>query len=96
MLFKPWLFYVAVVWSPGPLLPDSQKTVMLQFDSPKECRSIAAQVREQIEATGGALRIARIGCYPCAEVMEKSRCPATKSAAPKNVAPKSAAPKKKK
>jgi hypothetical protein len=83
MLFKPWLFYITVVWSPGPLLPDNQRTVMLQFDSAKECQSIASQVQEQIEATAGALRVGRIGCYPCAEVMDKGRCPAMKKASPK-------------
>jgi hypothetical protein len=83
MLLKAWLFYVTVVWSPGPLLPDNQKTVMLQFESSKECQSIAAQVKEQIDASGGALRVASIGCYPCAQVMDKARCPTTKAAPPK-------------
>jgi hypothetical protein len=78
MPFKAWLFYITVAWSPGPLLPDDQKTVMLQFDSPKECQSVAMQIQEQIAATRGALRIANIGCYQCAAVMDKGRCPAPK------------------
>ena len=41
---KPWIFYVILAWQIGPLAPEQQKTLILQFDSLKECQSIAEQV----------------------------------------------------
>lgn len=79
--FKEWLFYITVAWSPGPLLPDNEKTVMLQFNSSAECESISKQVQEQINDSGGALRVTKVGCFRCATIMDKERCPAPKTKA---------------
>jgi hypothetical protein len=81
MAFKEWLFYVTIAWSPGPLLPENHKTLMLQFSSPTECQSISKQVQEQISNSGAALRVAKIGCYRCAAIMGKEKCPAPKEKA---------------
>ena len=79
-VFKEWLFYVTIAWSPAPLLPDNYKTFMLQFGSPTECENIAKQVQEQISSSG-VVRVTKIGCYRCAAVMDKERCPAPKGKA---------------
>ena len=77
---KAWVLYVILTWSPGPLLPDNQKTILLQFKSHDECSSIANQVSDHVKAMPLPFTIKALECYPCREVF-KERCP---DAAPAN------------
>jgi hypothetical protein len=71
---KPWILYVILAWSPNPILPEGQKTVMLHFQSFDECTSIANQVDMQIKDGPAPFRVKALACYPCTEIF-KDGCP---------------------
>ena len=78
---KPWLLYIVLAWQVGPLLPEEQKTIIIQFDSPTECRSVAMQVAQQTKEARSIFYLKGIECKRCIEVGDKRRCRPT--AAPK-------------
>jgi hypothetical protein len=73
---KPWIFYVILAWQIGPLAPEEQKTLILQFDSLKECLSIADQVDHQIKQLQSIFRLKQLSCLPCDSLYGKERCKA--------------------
>jgi hypothetical protein len=75
---KPWIFYVILAWQIGPLAPVEQKTLILQFDSLKECLSIADQVDFQIKQLKSIFHLKQVSCLSCESLYGKERCPAKK------------------
>jgi hypothetical protein len=71
---KPWIFYTIVAWQIGPLAPVEQKTLVLQFDSLKECLSIADQVDSQIKEMRSIFYLKRLSCLSCESLYGKDRC----------------------
>lgn len=71
---KPWIFYVILAWQIGPLAPVEQKTLILQFDSLKECLSIAEQVDFQIKQMKSIFHLKQISCLSCESLYGKERC----------------------
>ena len=76
---KPWIFYVILAWQMGPLAPEEQKTLILQFDSLKECLSIADQVDQQIKQLQSIFHLKQLSCLSCESLYGKERCRAGKS-----------------
>jgi len=56
---KAWVFYVVVAWQLGPLAPVEHKTFLLQFDSLKECLSVADQVDSQVKKLKSIFHVKR-------------------------------------
>lgn len=71
---KPWIFYVIVTWQIAPLAPVEQKTFVLQFDSLKECLSIADQVDNQIKQMQSIFQLKQVSCHSCESLYGKERC----------------------
>ncbi|MFZ1105968.1 MAG: hypothetical protein WAN86_24425 [Hyphomicrobiaceae bacterium] len=71
---KPWIFYVILAWQIGPLAPEQQKTLILQFDSLKECQSIAEQVESQIKQMQSIFHLKQISCLSCKSLYGKGKC----------------------
>jgi hypothetical protein len=71
---KPWIFYVILAWQVGPLAPQEQKTLILQFDSLKECLSIADQVDQQIKQLHSIFHLKQVSCLSCDSLYGKERC----------------------
>jgi hypothetical protein len=71
---KPWIFYVILAWQIGPLAPVEQKTLILQFDSLKECLSIADQVGLQIKRMRSIFHLKQISCLSCESLYGKEKC----------------------
>jgi hypothetical protein len=71
---KPWIFYVILTWQIGPLAPVEQKTLVLQFDSLKECLSIADQVDIQIKQMQSVFQLKQISCLSCESLYGKEQC----------------------
>jgi hypothetical protein len=76
---KPWIFYTIVAWQIGPLAPAEQKTLILQFDSLKECLSIADQVEFQIKEMKSIFYLKQVSCLSCESLYGKDRCKAKRS-----------------
>jgi hypothetical protein len=72
---KSWIFYVILAWQIGPLAPVEQKTLVLQFESLKECLSIADQVGSQIKQMRSIFHLRQISCLSCESLYGKDRCP---------------------
>jgi hypothetical protein len=70
---KPWIFYVILAWQIGPLAPVEQKTLILQFDSLKECLSIADQVESQIKQMRSIFYLKQISCLSCESLYGKGK-----------------------
>jgi hypothetical protein len=83
---KPWIFYVILAWQIGPLAPEQQKTLILQFDSHKECRSIAEQVDLQINQMRSIFHLKEIRCLSCESLYGKEKCKSKGKAKPKGKA----------
>src|SRR5262245_30742591 len=79
---KPWIFYVILAWQIGPLVPEEQKTLILQFDSLKECLSIADQVDQQIKQMQSIFHLKQISCLSCESLYGKEKCKPPGKAAP--------------
>lgn len=71
---KPWILYAILAWNTNPLLPEEQKTVLLQFNARDECVSIAGQVGAQVKSELVPFRLKVIACYPCNEFFTEG-CP---------------------
>jgi hypothetical protein len=71
---KPWIFYVILAWQIGPFAPVEQKTLVLQFDSLRECLSIADQVGFQIKQMRSIFHLKQISCLSCESLYGKERC----------------------
>jgi hypothetical protein len=71
---KPWIFYVILAWQLGPLAPTEQRTLLLQFDSLKECLSIADQVDSQVKQLKSVFYLKQISCHSCVSLYGKERC----------------------
>jgi hypothetical protein len=71
---KPFIFYVILAWQLGPLAPVQQKTLILQFDSLKECLSIADQVDLQIKQMRSIFHLKQISCLTCESLYGKEKC----------------------
>ena len=71
---KPWIFYVILTWQIGPLVPVEQKTLVLQFDSLKECLSVADQVDIQIRQMRSIFQLKQISCLSCESLYGKEQC----------------------
>jgi hypothetical protein len=71
---KPWIFYVILAWQVGPLAPEQQKTLVLQFDSLKECLSIADQVESQVKQMRSIFHLKQISCLSCESLYGKGKC----------------------
>ena len=71
---KPWIFYVILAWQIGPLVPEEQKTLILQFDSRKECQSIAEQVELQINQMRSIFHLKEVRCLSCESLYGKEKC----------------------
>jgi hypothetical protein len=80
---KPWIFYVILAWQIGPLAPEEQKTLILQFDSLKECLSIADQVDQQIKQLQSIFHLKQLSCLSCESLYGKERCTSKGKAKPK-------------
>jgi hypothetical protein len=79
---KPWIFYVILAWQIGPLSPEEQKTLVLQFDSLPECLSVADQVDNQIRQMQSIFRLKQLSCLSCESLYGKDRCRPPPSASP--------------
>ena len=85
-MMKAWIFYIVLGWQSGPLLPEEQKTIVLQFDSATDCRSIVSQVEFTMKQSSAPFKVKHIACYKCLEIYEAKMCaPLPK---PNAVAPK--------
>jgi hypothetical protein len=71
---KPWIFYVILAWQLGPIAPVEQRTLLLQFDSLKECLSIADQVDFQVKQLRSIFHLKQISCLSCESLYGKERC----------------------
>jgi hypothetical protein len=71
---KTWIFYVILAWQVGPLMPVEHKTLLLQFDSLKECLSIADQVDSQVKQLNSIFRLKQISCLSCESLYGKQQC----------------------
>jgi hypothetical protein len=83
---KPWIFYVILAWQIGPLAPEEQKTLVLQFDSLKECQSIAEQVDLQINQMRSIFHLKESRCLSCESLYGKEKCKSKSKAKPKGKA----------
>lgn len=75
---KPWILYVILVWSTGPLDPGGQKTLVIEFEHLSECLSVADQVDHQIKKARSIFGLKQISCLPCVSLYGKEKCPAPK------------------
>lgn len=75
---KPWVLYIILAWQLGPLAPEEQKTITLQFDHASECTSVAAQVDAQVKAEHSIFRLKEVRCMRCTDLYGPERCTATK------------------
>jgi hypothetical protein len=73
---KPWILYMIVAWSTGPLDPGGQKTLLLEFEQLKECLNIADQVDRQVKEAQSIFEIKQISCLPCENLYGRDKCPA--------------------
>ena len=71
---KAWVFYVILAWQVGPLAPVEHKTLLLQFDSLKECLSIADQVDSQVKLLRSIFHLKQISCLSCESLYGKQQC----------------------
>jgi hypothetical protein len=71
---KPWIFYVILAWQMGPLAPEEQKTLILQFESLKECLSVADQVDLQIKQMQSIFHLKQVSCLSCESLYGKEKC----------------------
>jgi hypothetical protein len=71
---KPWIFYVILAWQLGPLAPEEQKTLILQFDSHKDCQSVAEQVDLQVKQARSIFYLKEVTCVSCQSLYGKERC----------------------
>ena len=71
---KPWIFYIILAWQIAPLAPEEQKTLILQFDSRKECQSIADQVELQVKQARSIFYLKEVTCVSCESLYGKERC----------------------
>jgi hypothetical protein len=71
---KPWIFYVILAWQIGPLAPEEQKTLILQFDSLKECLSVADQVDLQSKQMQSIFHLKQVSCLSCESLYGKEKC----------------------
>jgi hypothetical protein len=76
---KAWVFYVILAWQIGPLGPVEHKTLLLQFDSLKECLSIADQVDSQVKQLKSIFHLKQISCLSCESLYGKDHCRGPKS-----------------
>ena len=58
------------------MAPEEQKTLILQFDSLKECLSIADQVDNQIKQLHSIFRLKQLSCLSCESLYGKEKCKA--------------------
>lgn len=65
---KPWILYVVLAWQVTPISPEEHKTILLQFDSGRECISIAKQVSSQVKAAGSVFYLKKIECIRCKDL----------------------------
>jgi hypothetical protein len=75
-MMKPWIFYLIVAWqpAPGPLIPEEQKTVTLEFSSQSECLNIAAQMESLLKQHAPQVRIEQLSCLACTQLYDKEKC----------------------
>jgi hypothetical protein len=85
---KAWIFYVILAWQIGPLGPVEHKTLLLQFDSLKECLSIADQVDTQVKQLKSIFHLKQISCLSCESLYGKNHCSGPKSGALPSKAPR--------
>jgi hypothetical protein len=71
---KPWIFYVILTWQLGPLAPVEQKTLLLEFESLRECLSVADQVDLQIKQMQSIFHLKQVSCLSCESLYGKERC----------------------
>lgn len=71
---KPYLLYIILAWQAGPLLPQEQKTILVQFDSRTECVSVGNQIIEQVKAAKSIFFLKEITCRRCTDILTKDRC----------------------
>jgi hypothetical protein len=71
---KPWIFYAIVAWQIGPLAPVEQKTLILEFESLKECLSIADQVDSQIKQMQSIFYLKQLSCLSCESLYGQDKC----------------------
>lgn len=71
---KPFIFYIIIAWSTGPLVPMSQKTIILEFSTMTECESVAHQVELEVKASGSPFEIKNLRCFRCTDVYTKDVC----------------------
>lgn len=77
-MFKAYILYVVMVWLVPPLMTENQKTLVFQFDSEKECKSIVQQVSAQMKSEQGLPFHFRIlECVSCSELYDAGKCPKT-------------------
>jgi hypothetical protein len=73
---KPWIFYIIIAWkaAPGPLIPEEQKTIVLEFTYQSECLSIAAQTEALLKRHAPQVRIKQLSCLACTQLYDKAKC----------------------
>jgi hypothetical protein len=75
-VLKAWYLYAIIAWSPGPLLPEDQKTLVFGFDHSSDCTGLALQIADQMKSAQVLFRFKTLQCVSCAELYEDaSKCP---------------------